>query len=107
MDNSKLLGLIGIATKAGKVVSGTEIVNENIKNKKAKLVIIAEDCSEKTKSNFEYTCNQYSIKHIIYENIASLSKAIGKDNRAVICIKDKGFAEQILKIYGGETNGEN
>ena len=107
LNNAKVLGLIGLATKAGKLISGTEIVEENIKGRKAKLVIVAEDGSEKTKSNFEYLCNQYNVKFIVFESMINLSKAIGKENRAVICVKDKNLAEQIYKIYGGESFGKN
>lgn len=105
MNNNKLLGLIGIATKAGKISAGTEIVTENIKLKKAKLIIVAEDCSEKTKSNFEYLCNKYNIKLIVCETIENLSNAIGKKNKAVICVKDKNFADEMVRIYGGEAIG--
>lgn len=105
MNNNKLLGLIGIATKAGKISAGTEIVLENIKLKKAKLVIVANDCSEKTKKNFEYECNRYGIKLIVYETIDNLSNAIGKKNKAVLCVKDKNFADEMVRIYGGEAIG--
>ena len=103
--NSKMLGLIGIATKAGKISAGSEIVTECIKFKKAKLVIIAEDASEKTKNNFKYLCEKNNIKIIIYETIDNLSKAIGKKNKAVLCVKDKNFADEMVKIYGGEAIG--
>ena len=101
MNNNKLLGMIGIATKAGKVSAGSESVIENIKFKKAKLVIIAEDASEKTRKNFEFLCKQNNVKIIVYETIDNLSKAIGKKNKAVLCIKDKNFSEEMVRIYGG------
>lgn len=105
MNNNKLLGLIGIATKAGKISAGSEIVIESIRLKKAKLVIIAQDSSEKTRKNFEFLCNKNSIKLIVCETIESLSNAIGKKNKAVLCVKDKNFADEMVKIYGGEAIG--
>ena len=105
MGNNKLIGLLGIATKAGKISAGTEIVIENIKLKKAKLVIVAEDASDKTKKNFEYLCSQYGIRLIIYETIDNLSRAIGKKNKAILCVKDKNFADEMVKIYGGGAIG--
>lgn len=107
MSNNKILGLLGLATKAGKVISGTDIVIENIKSKKINLIVLASDSSEKTKKNFVYMCEQYNIRYIICSEIYELSKAIGKGNRAVLGVKDKNFAEQIYKIYGGEVVGEN
>lgn len=105
MNNNKLLGLIGIATKAGKISAGSEIVIESIKLKKAKLVIIAQDSSEKTRKNFEFLCNKNDIKLIVCETIESLSKTIGKKNKAVLCVKDKNFADEMVRIYGGEAIG--
>lgn len=105
MNNNKLLGLIGIATKAGKISAGSEIVIESIKLKKAKLVIIAQDCSEKTRKNFEFLCNKNDIKLIVCETIESLSNTIGKKNKAVLCVKDKNFADEMVRIYGGEAIG--
>jgi len=105
LNNNKLLGLIGIATKAGKVSAGSESVTENIKFKKAKLIVIANNCSEKTKKNFIYLCEQYDINYIVYETIENLSKAIGKKNKAVLCVKDRNFADEIVRIYGGEAIG--
>lgn len=105
MNNDKLLGLLGLATKAGKIASGTESVIENIKFNKAKLVIIAIDASEKTRKNFEFLCNKYNIKIIVYGTIEILSKTIGSKNKAILCIKDRNFANEMVKIYGGEAIG--
>ena len=107
-NNNKLFGMLGLATKAGKVTFGTEASIECINKKKAKLVIIATDSSEKTKKNFEFLCQKNEIPIYIYETIENLSKAIGNKNKAIICIKDKNFADNISKIIsGGETIGKN
>ena len=45
---NKVYGLLGICSKAGKLISGTDIVLEHLAKKKVSLVIVAEDASEKT-----------------------------------------------------------
>ena len=40
------MGLIGLATRAGKIVFGTDACLEQIIKKNAKLVIVAKDASE-------------------------------------------------------------
>ena len=45
----KILNLLGIAAKAGKIKSGSFAAEEAIKNKTAILLIMAEDASEGTK----------------------------------------------------------
>ena len=50
MINNNILGLIGLAMKAGKVAFGADSVEESIVKKKVRLVIISEDSSERTKN---------------------------------------------------------
>lgn len=100
---NKVYGLLGISSKAGKVISGTDIILEKMERKKVKLVIIAEDASEKTIKNMKYYCNKENVELIIYGNILENSKAIGKHNRATIAIIDQKLANAIKKlIHGGE-----
>lgn len=100
---NKVYGLLGISSKAGKVISGTDIILEKMERKKVKLVIIAEDASEKTIKNMKYYCNKENVELIIYGNILENSKAIGKYNRATIAIIDQNLANAIKKlIHGGE-----
>ena len=106
MNQNKALGLIGISAKAGKVAFGTEQVAEGIEKNKIKLIIIAEDASDRTKENFTNLAKIHNIKLVIYQTIEDLSKAIGKQNKAVIAIKDKNLGEEIYKIIcGGEAIG--
>ncbi len=100
---NKVYGLLGISSKAGKVISGTDIILEKMERKKVKLVIIAEDASEKTIKNMKYYCNKENVELIIYGNILENSKAIGKHNRATIAIIDQNLAIAIKElIHGGE-----
>lgn len=101
MINNKILGLIGLAMKAGKVSFGADSVEENIIKKKIKLVILSEDSSERTKNKFIEICKKYNVPVIIDGDIETLSKTIGKSNKAIIGIKDINFAESIQKKYSG------
>lgn len=106
INNKKICGLLGLATRAGKTVFGTEACKSAIEKKKVKLIIVAEDASEKTKLNFQRVCNEYKIP--IYErlHIEELSSAIGKENKAIVGIIDVNFSKEIEKIInGGEIIG--
>lgn len=106
MEPNKALRLLGLATRAGKIAFGTESVIDTINKKKAKLVIVAVDAAERTKKNIVNKSNENNIKVRIYEKIDTLSKSIGKENKAVIAIKDGNFSNEILKIIdGGEVIG--
>lgn len=100
---NKILGLLGISAKAGKIVSGTDIVLENIEKNKIKLVIVAKDASKRTIENFKYICEKYKVPIYVYGTIEEISNAIGKVNRAVIGVKDKNLAEAIENKISAEV----
>ena len=87
--------------KAGKIAFGADSVEENIVKRKAKLVIVAEEASERTRNKFLKLCEEFEIPIIIDGTIEILSKTIGKTNKAIIGIKDENFAKSILEKYNG------
>lgn len=105
-QKNRVLGLIGLSAKAGKVECGADAVEECIKRGKAKLVIVSEDAADRTKKNFEFLSKQQRVNFVIYANKDELSKTIGKNNKAVLAIKDKNLSSEIYKIIcGGEAIG--
>lgn len=87
--------------RAGKVSFGADSVEEGIIKRKVKLVIISKDSSERTKNKFIEICEKNKLPVIIDWDIESLSKAIGKNNKAILGIKDTNFADSIQKKYNG------
>ena len=105
---NKINGLLGITAKAGKMLSGTDLVLEEMAKRHVELVIVAEDSSPKTIKNMKYYCDKENVEMIIYGTILDNSKAIGKHNKAVIGINDKNLANAIRKeIHGGGVIGKN
>lgn len=85
-----------------------DAVSDEIKRNKIKLLIVAEDASAKTIENIKFLASKKKIPVIVIGNIENNSKSIGKNNKAIIGIKDKNIADGIFKIiYGGEAFGEN
>ena len=97
MNQDKILSMIGLATKAGCVVSGEFSVDKAIKAGKAELVIIADDASARTKKGFVDACAYYELPLVIYKDKESLGHSMGKQFRASLAILDKGFADSLLK----------
>jgi len=104
---NKVYGLMGLCARAGKIVSGMDAVCDELKKNKIKLIIVAEDASEKTVSNVRYLAERKKIPIIMIGNIENNSKIIGKENRAIIGIKDKNISNGIEKICGGEAFGKS
>lgn len=92
--------------KAGKIVFGTESTIDMINKNKVKLIILAKDTAQRTKKNFEIKCKEKNVPLYIFGEKDSLSKAIGKNNKTVLGIKDKNLALAIKKILdGGDVIG--
>ena len=102
----RILGLIGISAKAGGVASGADSVKREVANKKIRLMILAENSSEKTKLKFKKIADEAKIPIIFFGTISNLSNAIGKTNKAILGIKDINLASEIIKVYnGGDSIG--
>lgn len=95
--------MLGISAKAGKVVCGNDATIEDIERHKVKLVIVAEDASEKTKKNMKYVCEKNKVPILEFGNIDEISRTIGKTNKAIIGIKSKSLSEAIEKLI--KNNG--
>lgn len=69
-------------------------------------MILAEDSSDRTKDKFKKICEQFDIPIIQIADIETLSKAIGKKNKAILGIQDINLSKEIEKINnGGEALG--
>ena len=94
-DNASFL--IGLAMKAGKLKSGDFACMSSIRDGTACLILLAEDSSENTKKKFCDKCSFYGVPLIQRYTKSELGKRIGKEERAVAAITDKGLAEAIRK----------
>lgn len=106
MKNNKILGLIGLAARARKISFGADSVELQSQKKKVYLIILAQNSSERTKEKFQKISEKYNIPIIVTESIETLSKAIGKNNKAILGVEDINLSKEIQKIYnGGEAIG--
>ncbi len=101
----KVFGLLGLAKKAGKVVSGESAVKESVRFSKAHLVIIACDASENTEKGITDSCSYYGVKHFKYSTKEELGHAIGNNFNAAVAVTDKGFSNSIERCLAANING--
>lgn len=98
LTQNKVFSYIGLATKAGKVVSGEFSTEKAVKEKKARLVIVASDASDNTKKMFTNMCTYYKVPIYFIGDKETLGHAMGKQFRASLALNDQGFANAIIKI---------
>jgi len=97
LKHNKALSMIGIATKAGKIVTGEFSTEKSVKEGKAKLVIVADDSSDNTKKKFQNMCDYYHTTICFFSDKNSLGNACGKEFRASLAVIDEGLANAVKK----------
>ena len=65
-NSSKVLSLVGLATRAGKTVSGEFSTEKSVKTGKGFLVLVAEDASENTRKKFRDMCDFYEVPVYVF-----------------------------------------
>lgn len=94
----KLLSMIGMAYKAGKIISGEDPVRKAIRKNSVKLLIIAEDASDNTKKRFINSAVYYHVPYFVYLTKAELSDSLGQKIRSVASVIDEGFAKHLISL---------
>jgi ribosomal protein L7Ae-like RNA K-turn-binding protein len=107
LDNrQKILNLIGLATKAGKIGSGEFMTEKSVKAGKASLVIVSEEASDNTKKMFTNMCTYYKVPIYFFASKDELGHAMGKEMRASLVIMDSGFAKAVVKLMNTMVGSE-
>ena len=96
-NNNKVLSLLGLATKAGKIGSGEFSTEKSVKSGKGFLVLVAADASENTKKKFRNMCEFYEVPVYFLADKEELGKFCGKEFRASLAVQDENFAKAMLK----------
>ena len=94
---NKAYGMIGMAMKAGKLVSGEFATEKAVKSHQAFLVIVSAEASENTKKMFRNMCSFYHVPMYLYAPKETLGHAIGKEYRASLAVLDEGFAANLIE----------
>lgn len=107
----KLHQLLGLAARAGKLVSGEEQVLRAIRSGSAFIVLLSEDAASNAAKKISDKCNYYRVPLSIAGTRRELGRAIGKGERVVIAVTDPGFSKTMRKWIrvtdGGDQFDEN
>lgn len=102
MEKNTLL-VIGLAARARGIVIGTNQVLESVRNKKARLVLIAGDVSDNTNKNITDKCSYYSVAAVKTDaTTEQLGRAVGHSHTAAIAFTDANFVKAYEKSLSGD-----
>lgn len=102
----KIYSMLGLATKAGKIVSGEFMTEKAVKSGTAILVIVSEEASDNTKKMFTNMCRFYKVPLHIFGTKEDLGRCLGKEFRASVALTDPGFAKAIQEKLVNISNME-
>ncbi|AND39432.1 YlxQ family RNA-binding protein [Cytobacillus firmus] len=98
MNSNQWMSLLGLANRARKITSGEELAVKEIRNGKAKLVLLSADASANTAKKVTDKCKSFGVPYKLIQNREMLGKAIGKEARVVVAVLDAGFAKKLLTL---------
>jgi ribosomal protein L7Ae-like RNA K-turn-binding protein len=94
---NKIEQYLGLAARAGRIITGEELVVKAIRNKQVQLVVLADDASDNTRKKVTDKCKSFGVPLRLYADRNRLGHCIGKEQRVVVGVKDAGFARELLK----------
>lgn len=95
---NRIYSFLGLAAKAGRLLSGDDTCDRALKSGKVHLLIVAEDASELTRKTFDDACRFRQVDIRFFGQKQELGRSIGKEVRAVIAVRDAGFAGRLKEM---------
>lgn len=111
----RVLSMLSISRKAGKVVDGREAVEKGMEKGKIILLLLAQDLSAGSMKQITEKCLRRGIKYYICLSKDEIGDFLGKGERVAVGITDKSFSALMEKefcrlrslgsmVLGGEIN---
>ena len=103
----RAMSLLGLAKRAGAVSSGVEGVRSLCRSGRAKLVLMAGNCSVNSEKRIADCCAFYRVRLVALPfGKEQLGHAIGTSEAAAVAVGDAGLARAILSCLAAEESKE-
>lgn len=96
----KLLGMLGLCARAGRLICGTSLICDALRDKKEIfMVLMADSVSENTRKRLSDKCKYYGVRlESVKVTTGELAHALGKSGElAAVGVTDKSFAAGLEK----------
>jgi ribosomal protein L7Ae-like RNA K-turn-binding protein len=101
----KLYNLLQMCARAGQLKTGYDVVSKLINQGKARLVLMAEDFSERNKERILRTCGETGIPVYILGTMSDYSVLFLKRATGILTTSDRNFAKGFFSILA-ESDGQ-
>ena len=93
---TRILNLIGMARKAGSVVSGSNSVLQELAKPSASLLVVATDAAAGTADKILNRAKGADVPFVKMFNKQTLGSAVGRDERSHLVLTNKRFAKNLI-----------
>ena len=94
----KLLGLIGLCARAGRLTSGEDACEKLIRAGKARVAFLDEGASANARKALRNACESYGVTLVTLPE-GELGRVSGKPGRMAAATADESFAQSMLNRY--------
>lgn len=94
--------MLGLCQRAGKTASGDTAAEQALRRRKANLLLLASDASERTRVKFLSLAQEANVAVYSVGTREELGEAIGKAHRAAVAIQSGDFAKGMVGILKKE-----
>ena len=102
MNEAKILGLLGLAHRAGFVAAGAMQTERSLLSGRCKLLLIAADAAEDTQKRLEKLTTETKTPMLRALSKLQLGTAVGKSPKAALAVNNIGFACSLRRMVTSE-----
>ena len=102
MNDDKILGLLGLAHRAGCVASGAMQTEKAVISGRCKLLLVAADAAPETQKRLNIMIAETGIPMFRILSKLQLGNAVGKSPKAALAINDIGFASSLRRMVSSD-----
>ena len=103
---STVLSMLGMARRAGAVVSGTDAVRAAVRESPVGFAILAEDASATQRKKLEPLLEARGVGFTIRYTRRELGAAVGRPPATAVLVTEAGLAGRIRELLGASGNAE-
>ena len=103
MNEQQFSNMLGLAKRAGALVTGHDACLAQVRSGKAALALVARDTGANAMKKYHDKCKFYNVPLLEVLDKNSLGQAVGKPHSAIVVVTNSGFAARIRQL-AGETS---
>ena len=100
VDNRRILGLLGLAARAGQLKSGSDVCQQAIRRGTVAFALLDEAASQNTRDLFTSLCGTRNIP-LYFLTQDDLGNAIGRPGRMIAVLQEGPLAARLQALLSG------